>query len=307
MVIKMKTVLIGAGSDLGVHIDGAHLGPLQLLNDMRGYYGGEMLNLMQDDSIIKSRNLSDRKKNEYEINKFNKRLYEVELLKHNEDLFPITLGGDHSISIGSALASAKKFDRIGMIWIDAHTDYNTAKTTVTGNIHGLPCATINGYEYTDQLREFFDGNVIDPRRTVIIGARSIDPWEEDNIKYSGVTVYSTEDLRTKGIDSVIEEAFKIATDRTKGVHVSYDLDVIDPDIAPGVSVPEVDGINEDEAMKILSSVLTHVNDITSFDLVEFNPMRDENRKTEQIAINMIARVVQKIEKYKGKIIKERKY
>ena len=154
---------------------------------------------------------------------------------------------------------------------------------------------------------FFDGNVIDPRRTVIIGARSIDPWEEDNIKYSGVTVYSTEDLRTKGIDAVIEEAFKIATDRTKGVHVSYDLDVIDPDIAPGVSVPEVDGINEDEAMKILSSVLTHVNDITSFDLVEFNPMRDENRKTEQIAINMIARVVQKIEKYKGKIIKERKY
>ncbi|MBO5138125.1 MAG: arginase [Bacilli bacterium] len=303
----MNTVLIGAGSDLGVHIDGAHLGPLQLLNDMKNYYKGEMLNIMQDETIIKSRNLSDRKKNEYEINKFNKKLYEVELEKHNANLFPITIGGDHSISIASALASAKKHEKLGMIWIDAHTDYNTGKTTVTGNIHGLPCATINGYEYTNQLREFFDGNIIDPRRTVIIGARSIDPWEQDNIKYSGVTVYTTEDIKTKGIKQVIEEAFAIATDRTKGVHISYDLDIIDPDIAPGVSVPEVDGLTEEEAMNLLSEVLNHINDITSFDIVEFNPLRDINRKTEQIAINIIARVIQKAENVKGKKIKEKKY
>lgn len=303
----MNTVLIGAGSDLGVHIDGAHLGPLQLLNDMKNYYNGEMINIMQDEAIIKSRNLSDRKKNEYEINKFNKKLYEVELEKHNANLFPITLGGDHSIAIASALASAKKYERIGMIWIDAHTDYNTGKTTVTGNIHGLPCAAITGYEYTDQLRGFFDGNTIDPRRTVIIGARSIDPWEQDNIKYSGVTVYTTEDIKTKGIKTVVEEAFEIATDRTKGVHVSYDLDIIDPDVAPGVSVPEVDGLNEQEAMHLLQEVLNHINDITSFDIVEFNPLRDINRKTEQIAVNTIARVVQKVEKVKGKKIKEKKY
>lgn len=303
----MNTVLIGAGSDLGVHIDGAHLGPLQLLNDMKNYYNGEMINIMQDEAIIKSRNLSDRKKNEYEINKFNKKLYEVELEKHNSNLFPITLGGDHSIAIASAFASAKKYERIGMIWIDAHTDYNTGKTTVTGNIHGLPCAAITGYEYTDQLRGFFDGNTIDPRRTVIIGARSIDPWEQDNIKYSGVTVYTTEDIKTKGIKTVVEEAFEIATDRTKGVHVSYDLDIIDPDVAPGVSVPEVDGLNEQEAMDLLQEVLNHINDITSFDIVEFNPLRDINRKTEQIAVNTIARVVQKVEKVKGKKIKEKKY
>lgn len=303
----MNTVLIGAGSDLGVHIDGAHLGPLQILNDMKNYYKGEMLNIMQDESIIKSRNLSDRKKNEYEINKFNKKLYEVELEKHNANLFPITLGGDHSVTIASALASAKKYDRIGLIWIDAHADYNTGKTTVTGNIHGLPCATVTGYEYTDQLRGFFDGNTIDPRRTVIIGARSIDPWEEDNIKYSGVTVFTTEDIKTKGIKAIIEEAFQIATEKTKGVHVSYDLDIIDPDIAPGVSVPEVDGLNEQEAMDLLQEVLNHVNDITSFDIVEFNPLRDINRKTEQIAVNTVARVIQKVEKYKGKKIKEKKY
>lgn len=303
----MKTVVIGAGSDLGVHIDGAHLGPLQLMNDMKSFYTGEMINLMQDEGIVKSRNLSDKKKNNVEIEKFNTALYKVELKKIEEKLFPLTLGGDHSIAVASALADAKVNDgKVGLIWIDAHTDYNTFETTVTGNIHGLPCAAITGWKCAE-LRTFFDGHCIDPRRTVIIGARSIDPWEEDNIKYSGVTVYSTEDIRTKGIKTVIEEAFKIAMDRNKSVHVSYDLDVIDPDIAPGVSVPEVDGINEKEAMEILEEVLKHYNEISSMDVVEFNPLRDENRKTEQIALNIVARIIQVIEEKKGKFIKEKKY
>ena len=295
----MKTVVIGAGSDLGVHIDGAHLGPLQLMNDMKSFYTGEMINLMQDEQFVKSRNLSDKKKNNLEIEKFNTALYKIELKKLEENLFPITLGGDHSIAVASALADAKVNDgKVGLIWIDAHTDYNTFETTVTGNIHGLPCAAITGWK-CEELRTFFDGQCIDPRRTVIIGARSIDPWEEDNIRYSGVTVFSTEDIRTKGIKNVIDEAFKIAMDRNKSVHVSYDLDVIDPDVAPGVSVPEVDGINEQEAMDILDEVLSHYKEISSMDIVEFNPLRDENRKTEQIALNIVAKTIQVIEKEKN--------
>ena len=303
----MKTVVIGAGSDLGVHIDGAHLGPLQLMNDMKSFYTGEMINLMQDEHFVKSRNLSDKKKNNVEIEKFNTALYKIELKKLEEKLFPITLGGDHSIAIASALADAKLNDgKVGLIWIDAHTDYNTFETTVTGNIHGLPCAAITGWK-CEELRTFFDGTCIDPKRTVIIGARSIDPWEEDNIRYSGVTVFSTEDIKTKGIKAIIDEAFTIAMDRNKSVHVSYDLDVIDPDVAPGVSVPEVDGINEQEAMEILEEVLKHNNEISSMDVVEFNPLRDENRKTEQIALNIVARIIQVIEKEKGKYQKEKKY
>ena len=295
----MKTVVIGAGSDLGVHIDGAHLGPLQLMNDMKSFYTGEMINLMQDEQFVKSRNLSDKKKNNLEIEKFNTALYKIELKKLEEKLFPITLGGDHSIAIASALADAKVNDgKVGLIWIDAHTDYNTFETTVTGNIHGLPCAAITGWK-CEELRTFFDGQCIDPRRTVIIGARSIDPWEEDNIRYSGITVFSTEDIRTKGIKNIIDEAFKIAMDRNKSVHVSYDLDVIDPEVAPGVSVPEVDGINEQEAMDILDEVLSHYKEISSMDVVEFNPLRDENRKTEQIALNIVAKTIQVIEKEKN--------
>lgn len=303
----MKTVIIGAGSDLGVHIDGAHLGPLQLMNDMKNIYHGEMINLMQDEKIVKSRNLSDKRKNNAEVEKFNTALYKIELQKLEEKLFPITLGGDHSIAVSSALADAKINDgHVGMIWIDAHTDFNTFETTVTGNLHGLPCAAITGYK-CEELRTFFDGECIDPRKTVIIGARSIDPWEEDNLRYAGVTIYSTEDLRTKGIKTVIEEAFKIAMTRNKSVHVSYDIDVIDPDVAPGVSVPEVDGITEEEATEVLEEVLKHVNDISSMDIVEFNPLRDENRKTEQIALNLLARTVQVVEERKGKFFQEKKY
>ena len=303
----MKTVIIGAGSDLGVHIDGAHLGPLQLMNDMKSIYHGEMINLMQDEKIVKSRNLSDKKKNNVEVEKFNTALYKIELKKLEEKLFPITLGGDHSIAVASALADAKVNDgHVGLIWIDAHTDFNTFETTVTGNLHGLPCAAITGYK-CEELRTFFDGVCIDPRKTVIIGARSIDPWEEDNLRYAGVTIYSTKDIRTKGVKTVIEEAFKIAMDRNKSVHVSYDIDVIDPDIAPGVSVPEVDGITEEEATEILEAVLKHVNDISSMDIVEFNPLRDEDRKTEQIALNLLARTVQVVEERKGKYFQEKKY
>ena len=304
---KMKAVIIGAGSDLGVHIDGAHLGPLQLMNDMKPIYHGEMINLMQDEGIVKSRNLSDRKKNDVEIERFNTALYKLELKKMKEGLFPLTLGGDHSVAVASALADSKINDgHVGMIWIDAHTDYNTFETTVSGNIHGLPCAAITGWK-CEELRTFFDGQCIDPRKTVIIGARSIDPWEEDNIKYSGVTVYSTEDIKKMGIKTVVDEAFKIALDRNKSVHVSYDIDVVDPDFAPGVSIPEVDGINDKEAMEILEEVLKHINSISSMDIVEFNPLRDEDRKTEQLALSMVARTVQMVEEVKGKIINQKKY
>lgn len=294
----MKTFIAGAGSDLGVHIDGAHLGPVQLMNDLKGFYKGESFSLIQDENIIKSRNLSDLRKNDYEIDKFNTKLYQKILEKAKDGYFPITIGGDHSVAVASALASAKVHENIGIIWFDAHTDYNTFDTTVTGNIHGLPLAAITGYK-NGELRYFHDGNIIQTSKAVVVGARSIDDWEKDNIKYSGITVFTTEDIKEKGVEAVVEEAFKIAGDRTKGIHISYDLDLIDPEIAPGVSVPEFDGISEEEAMKINEVIMKHLDQVVSYDLVEFNPLRDENRKTEQIAINLLAQIIRAAEN-KGK-------
>ena len=293
----MRTMIFGAGTDLGVHIDGASLGPVQLMNDLKAFYKGESMLFEQDKEIIKSRNLSDRRKNEYEIEKFNTNLYKNIVEKIKEEYFPIMIGGDHSAAIASALASAKVNVDVGLIWIDAHTDYNTFETTVTGNIHGLPLAAINGYK-NQELRYFHQGKIIQPSKTVIIGARSIDEKEKDNVRYSGVTVFSTEDIKEKGIDAIMDEAFKIAGFKTKGIHISYDLDVIDPEIAPGVSIPEFDGITEEEAMKINEYLVKHMKEIISFDLVEFNPLRDIDRKTEQIALNILAQIIRAAENKK---------
>ncbi|MDY5874787.1 MAG: arginase [Bacilli bacterium] len=293
----MRTMIFGAGTDLGVNIDGASLGPVQLMNDLKAFYKGESMMFEQDKDIIKSRNLSDRRKNEYEIEKFNTNLYKNMVDKIKEEYFPIMIGGDHSATIASALASAKVNIDVGIIWIDAHTDYNTFETTVTGNIHGLPLAAINGYK-NSELRYYHDGKVIQPSRTVIIGARSIDEAEKDNVKYSGVTVFTTQDIKEKGIEAIMDEAFKIAGYKTKGIHISYDLDIIDPDIAPGVSVPEFDGINEEEAMQINEYIINHMKSVLSYDLVEFNPLRDVDRKTEQIALNLLAQVIRAAENKK---------
>ncbi len=291
----MKTMIIGAGSDLGVHIDGAHLGPVQLSNDLQSFYKGDRISFIQDESILKSRNLSDRRKNEYEIDRFNTTLYKVICEKIGQDFFPILIGGDHSVAVSSALASVKKYNDLGIIWIDAHADYNTFDTTITGNIHGLPLAAITGYK-NHELRYFHDGNTIHPTKAVIVGARSIDPAEQENLKYSGVTVFTMNDIKEKGLDQVMEEAFQIAGEKTKGIHISYDLDVIDPTFAPGVSVPEYDGLDVDQAMKINEIIIKHMEQVVSYDLVEYNPLRDIERKTEQIAVNLLAQIIKAAER-----------
>ena len=118
----------------------------------------------------------------------------------------------------------------------------------------------------------------------------------DNVKYSGVTIFTDEDLREKGIEKVLDEAFKIANYKTKGIHVVYDIDIIDPDISPGVSSPSFDGITEEEAMEINAYLVKHIKDIISFDMVEFNPLRDVERKTEQIALNIVTQIIVAAEK-----------
>lgn len=291
----MKSIIIGAGSDLGVHIDGSSLGPVQLINDIKSFYNGETTTIMQEEDILKSRNLSDRRKNEYEVDEINTKIYNTILEKEKDNYFPIVIGGDSSITIPTALASSKVRENIGMILFSPYTNYNTFDTTVSGNINGMSLAAINGYK-NNELRYYHDGNVIQPTKTVVVGARSIDDWEKDNVKYSGLNVFTSEDIKQKGLETVINEAFSIANERTKGIHISFDLGLLDPSIAPGVSIPEFDGMSEEEVMNINKLIIAHMKDITSYDLVEFNPLRDENRKTEQIALNILAQIINAVNK-----------
>ena len=199
---------------------------------------------------------------------------------------PITLGGDHSLAIATALASIKKYNKMGIIWFDSHGDYNTFDTTISGNIHGLPLAVITNYEKR-YLAEFHSGSFYKPENTVIVGARDVDPLEVENLKEAGVTVFSTEDVRKEGADVITRKAFEIASKGTNGVHVSYDIDLIDPKIAPGVSIPAVDGINLEEAYMMVQTVIKKKDLVKSIDIVEYNPELDKDNKTKIIASTIL--------------------
>lgn len=290
----MKTILFGAATDLGVSRDGASLGPAVILNDVKDFYDGEKELLEADPSFIKSRDPKDLRKNEEVLKEYNVNLYHHILAKIQDGYFPVMLGGDHSAAISSALASAKVHKEIGIIWVDAHTDYNTYETTETGNIHGLPLASITGYK-TEELREFFDGKTISPSHTVVVGARSVDKEEWVNVRDAGITVISTEEVKQRGIENVMDEAFRIAGNGTNGIHVSYDLDVIDPIVAPGVTVPEENGISREEALQVAEYLSNHIDQVQSFDLVELNPTKDIEKKTEIIAVEILSKVLKAIQ------------
>ena len=291
----MKAIVIGAGSDLGVHIDGAKLGSVQLLNDLQSFYKGETASFQQPEDVIKSRNLSDREKNKYELEEFNTKLYNNILVKTKEEFFPIVVGGDHSVGMASALASIKHQPDIGTIWISAHTNYCTRETTTTGNLNEFSLMTVSNQK-NSEYRHYHDGQIIQPSKTVIIGVREISQNQKDDLKYSGVTVFTMDDIKEKGIEEIIEQAFNIATFKTQGVHVSFSLDVLDPEIAPGVSAPIDDGLTQEEALKIHETIAQNIEDVVAYDLVEYNPLKDENRKTEQIAVNVLAKVLKAVEK-----------
>ncbi len=273
-----------ACEDAGVHVDGAALGALRL---------GDGLNYaikVEQVAFQKSHDKNDLKKNLDEVNSFNKRLYNTvndELIRGNKVL---TIGGDHSMAIASVLASVKNENKMGIIWIDSHGDYNTFKTTITGNIHGLPLAVIDGYEKS-LLSDFHNGIYINPKNTVIVGARDLDALEYENIKHAGVTVFTTEDIHNLGIEEVMKRAFDIALNGMNKVHVSFDVDVIDPKIACGVSVPAINGITDDEAYKIMDEVLKHRNDINTMDLVEYNALRDKDNSTYKIAMTLRNKII----------------
>ena len=282
-----KITLIGACTDLGVHHKGTDLAPEVLLKHHKDY-----ILIHKDKEYIKNTKKGDLRKNEKEINDFNRKLFSMVDTEIKKGNLPITVGGDHSISIASALASSNN-KKIGIIWIDAHADFNTFETTTTGNIHGLPLATIVGYHNEDLRR--FTQNTIDVKNAVIVGVRSIDELEFKNLELAGITYFTTEDIKEFGVHKTMTEAFKIALKDTDGVHISYDLDVIDPKIAPGVSIPEINGISEEEILEIVDEILKHKDRITSLDLVEFNPNYDVNEKTEKLANTILTSITTELE------------
>ena len=278
----MKDInFISACSDLGVHVCGSEKGPTTLTTNfnIKNY-------IIEKDNIEKSLDSNDLRKNEKYVNNFTKKVFDTALTILKDNKTPLLIGGDHSTVIGSALASQKYHNNIGIIWVDAHGDYNTFETTKSGNIHGLPLASITGYR-CEELTNFITNNYINPKNCVVVGARSIDPWEIGNMVDAGVTIFTTEDIKNEGTDVIMKKAIDIATHNTNGVHISLDLDVIDPIIAPGVSIPEDNGISDTEMYLIVDEMLKHKDLVRSIDLVELNPDIDIDNKTKDIALNIL--------------------
>lgn len=278
--------IIKACTDLGVHISGADLAPdvicsnLQLGNIHKMYKVNKL-------ECQKETDAENKKKNFSFVNKFNENLFHTVCNSIEDGNIPINIGGDHSLSIATCLASKKYYDNIGLVWFDAHADYNTFETTITGNIHGVPFATITG-QNGNSLSEFFKGNFFDPKKCVLIGARSVDfPKENDNLKNAGIKVITTEDIKKYGIEKVFNDAIKIVTNCTEGFHLSIDVDVLNPKEAPGVSIPEIDGISPDTFLEMIKKFMIYKNLIKSIDVVEYNPNYDVKNETLNIVENAL--------------------
>ncbi|MFQ5510405.1 MAG: arginase [Candidatus Krumholzibacteriia bacterium] len=204
--------------------------------------------------------------------------------------FPLVLGGDHSLAIGSVAGSsgyfAKKGQPLGLIWFDAHGDFNTPQTTPSGNIHGMSLAVSAGLGDDELVNLGGRTPKVDRAKTVIIGVRDIDEQEKANIKGAGVTVYTMRDLDERGLRRVFEEAIEIAGTGTAGVHLSFDLDVLDPQVAPGTGTPVRGGVSYREAHLAMEMLGDHAN-VVSMDMVEVNPVLDIQNQTALLGVELV--------------------
>lgn len=200
--------------------------------------------------------------------------------------FPLVLGGDHSLSIGSVRGVAR-LRRLGVLWIDAHADFNTAETTPSGNIHGMPLAALCGMG-DPRLVRFWKETcpVVDPRRVAVIGARDLDPGEKSNLQAAGVMVQSMEQIDRHGLVRVMEQAIERVSRDTEGIYLSFDMDSLDPRHAPGVGTPVPAGLTQREA-HLICEMVAETGALLGMDMVEVNPILDIQNQTANLAKDLI--------------------
>jgi arginase len=201
--------------------------------------------------------------------------------------FPLVLGGDHSMSIGTVAGVAKHYKNLGLIWFDAHGDLNTGETTPSGNIHGMSLAASLGIGHPKLIKVGGFSPKVLPENVVIIGARELDPGEKDFIRNIGLKVFTMHEIDKLGMARVMEEAIKIVSDGTDGVHLSLDLDGLDPNDAPGVGTPVPGGISYRESHLALE-MLADANILVSAEFVEVNPILDRFNQTAKVAVALIS-------------------
>ena len=292
----MKPVhLIGVPLDLGGGRRGVDMGPSAFriagIGDQIAALGRTVVDRGDLPAPIPETQRPADKKKKYinEIAQVCQHLYELSTETLDTGALPLVLGGDHSLAAGSVAASADWVQRIsmmpiGLIWVDAHGDMNTPGTTPSGNVHGMPLAALLGQEPME-LASIGTKPSVFAENTVLVGIRNLDQREKEQIRASGVHVFTMKDIDRDGIAKVAEQALALASRGTGGIHVSFDMDVCDPTVAPGVGTPVKGGIDYREAHLIMELVADS-GQLVALDLVEANPTLDIRHTTAEFGTEL---------------------
>jgi arginase len=294
--MTLRTVhILGVPLDLGGGRRGVDMGPSAVriagLGERLAGLGSVVIDKGNLDAPIPETRAARDPKKKYirEIARVCQRLYLQVYQAHEEDALPIVLGGDHSLAAGSVGASADfaaaQGTEIGLLWIDAHGDMNTPATTTSGNVHGMPLAALLGPEPAELSRVGQRSPKVRAEKTVLIGVRNLDEQEKLEIRDSKVQVFTMKDIDRHGIAAVMKRALAIASKETRGIHVSFDLDVCDPSIAPGVGTPVKGGFDYREAHMVME-MIADSNRLIGLDLVEVNPILDVQNQTAILATEL---------------------
>ena len=294
----MHISLLGVPMDLGADRRGVDMGPSAIryadISDKLQALGHEVDNL---DSIQvpepETRNSGDPRLKYLDqiVACANELAHRVEA-HIKQGSVPFVLGGDHSISLGSVSGSANAYGKIGVIWFDAHGDFNTTETSPSGNIHGMILAALAGLGDSRLVNVGGGGPHVDPHRIVIVGARDLDAGESKLLRQAGVHVRTMTDIDRRGMDDVTQEAIALATDGANALHVSFDMDVVDPSEAPGVGTAVHGGITYREA-HLAMELVADSGRLGSLDLVEVNPILDRENRTAILATELALSAVGK--------------
>ena len=282
--------LIGAKLDQGASKRGVCIGPEAIRFagicqgiEKLGYELNDKGNLVQ----LASGRTSDKLRNYDQVIDMCRRLYESTKQSLDEGAFPVTLGGDHSVAAGSASAVAKAHNgNIGIIWVDAHGDWNNDESSESGNMHGMPFSALCGWG-PDCMVDYGQGPAfVDPKKCVQIAGRDIDPEEKKRMKAAGVNVFSIDIIDRIGMQEVVKRAIEIASEGTDGFHVSFDIDSVSPEYAPGTGTIVHDGLTAREAF-LCMEMFAECDNMLGLDLVEVNPILDEVNRTATLASELV--------------------
>jgi arginase len=207
-----------------------------------------------------------------------------------EERFPLVLGGDHSVAAGTIAGVSNAYrqqeKKIGVIWVDAHADMNTPETSPSGNVHGMPLACCIGEGPAELTGILGYAPKVEPRNVVLVGIRDVDLSERSGVRASGVNAFTMRDIDERGMRDVMEEALVLAGADTAGVHLSLDMDAVDPDEAPGVGTPVRGGITYREA-HLAMEIVCDSGQLTSMEVVEVNPVLDSANRTALLAVELV--------------------